>query len=71
PVRYSFAHGGKDGHPYPVDRATYERTIQAVEEAVRRARAGDGEKAEALRRLARFSAARRAPGDDVREGSGP
>ena len=24
PVRYSFAHGGKDGHPYPVDRTAYE-----------------------------------------------
>jgi hypothetical protein len=31
PVRYSFAHGGKDGHPYPVDRTTYDRSIQAME----------------------------------------
>ncbi|MCH7761681.1 DUF763 domain-containing protein [candidate division TA06 bacterium] len=28
PARYAFAHGGKDGHPYPVDRENYDRSIQ-------------------------------------------
>lgn len=28
PARYSFAHGGKDGTPYPVDKKTYDRTIE-------------------------------------------
>lgn len=52
PVRYSFAHGGKDGHPYPVDRANYDRSIHTLEQALRRARLGDREKLAALRRLA-------------------
>ncbi len=52
PVRYSSAHGGKDGHPYPVDRANYDRSIYTLEQALRRARLGDREKLAALRRLA-------------------
>ena len=51
PARYSFAHGGKDGHPYPVDRATYDRSIALLSSAVRRAKMGNREKMEALRRL--------------------
>ena len=52
PARFSFAHGGKDGHPYPVDRETYDRTIEALRAAVERARLGQREKLDALRRLA-------------------
>ncbi|WP_435050962.1 DUF763 domain-containing protein [Desulfotruncus arcticus] len=52
PARYSFAHGGKDGHPYPVDKKVYDSSIMMLETAVRRARAGDRDKVEALRRLA-------------------
>ncbi len=52
PARFSFAHGGKDGHPYPVDRETYGRTIEALRAAVERARLGQREKLDALRRLA-------------------
>jgi len=52
PARFSFAHGGKDGHPYPVDRDTYDRTIEALRAAVERARLGQREKLDALRRLA-------------------
>jgi hypothetical protein len=40
PVRYSFAHGGKDGHPYPVDRIRYDRSIDVLERALERARRG-------------------------------
>lgn len=54
PARFSFAHGGKDGHPYPVDRGTYDRTIAVLEEAVRRARVGYTDRLEALRRLHRL-----------------
>jgi hypothetical protein len=36
PVRYSFAHGGKDGHPYLVDRANYDQSIATLEQALRR-----------------------------------
>jgi len=38
PARYTFAHGGKDGMPYPVDRMTYDKTIAISEEAVRKTR---------------------------------
>ena len=40
PATYSFAHGGKDGHPFPVDRALYDTSIQLLSDAVRRARLG-------------------------------
>ena len=52
PVSYSFAHGGKDGTPYPVDRPTYDATIESLRRAVNEARAGHSEKSAALRRLA-------------------
>jgi len=51
PARFSFAHGGKDGHPYPVDRATYDRSVEYLREAVRRARIGQPDKLRALRAL--------------------
>jgi hypothetical protein len=52
PAKFSFAHGGKDGHPFPVDRTTYDQSIEVLREAVNRARIGDRERMEALRRLA-------------------
>lgn len=51
PATYSFAHGGKDGHPYPVDRKTYDKSIEVLHRAVKKARLGNTEKLEALRRL--------------------
>ncbi|MBI4286917.1 MAG: DUF763 domain-containing protein [Chloroflexi bacterium] len=51
PAAYSFAHGGKDGHPYPVNRRTYDETIAFLETALRRAGLGQQDKVEALRRL--------------------
>jgi hypothetical protein len=51
PARYSFAHGGKDATPYPVDRATYDRTIAALAAAVKRTRISAPEKDKAVRRL--------------------
>jgi len=53
PARFSFAHGGKDGTPFPVDRRTYDESIAVLTDAVRRARVGDSLKTDALRRLAR------------------
>ncbi len=48
---YAYAHGGKDGTPFPVDRETYDESIAILTDAVRRARVGDVEKSRALRRL--------------------
>jgi hypothetical protein len=52
PVSYAFAHGGKDGTPFPVDRSTYDATIDSLRRAVGEARAGHSEKTAALKRLA-------------------
>jgi hypothetical protein len=52
PARYSFAHGGKDGTPFPVDRATYDRTIAVLHDALGKARIDRSEKVAAFRRLA-------------------
>ena len=51
PARYAFAHGGKDGHPFPVDRRAYEDTVRFLEEALHRARLGQKDRLKALRRL--------------------
>ena len=51
PARYSFAHGGKDKIPYPVDRETYDKTISTLAEAVRHSRISPYEKDRAIKRL--------------------
>jgi hypothetical protein len=53
PARYSFAHGGKDGIPYPVDRKTYDQSIELLGKAINKAKLGIREKNEALSRLYR------------------
>jgi hypothetical protein len=55
PTRFSFAHGGKDGHPYPVDRKVYDQTIAVLKGAIEKARVGDREKMDAIRRLSHFT----------------
>jgi len=54
PARFSFAHGGKDGIPYPVDRPLYDQTVDLLGRAIRRAKLGQGEAIRALRRLDQF-----------------
>lgn len=49
---YSHAHGGKDGTPFPVDRRVYDHSIAVLERALQRARLGDHDRVEALKRLA-------------------
>jgi hypothetical protein len=51
PASYSFAHGGKDGYPYPVDRNAYDISIQFLAQALEKAKIGDKDKLEAFRRL--------------------
>ena len=53
PARYSFAHGGKDGIPYPVDRKTYDRSIELLARAINKTKLGLREKREAMGRLNR------------------
>jgi len=51
PARFSFAHGGKDGHPFPVPLTVYDETIRVLKYAVGKARLGQGEELAAIRRL--------------------
>ena len=55
PARYSFAHGGKDGIPYPVDRQTYDQSIELLRKAIGRTKLGIKEKNEAVGRLERIN----------------
>jgi len=54
PARFSFAHGGKDGVPYPVDRRTYQKTIEILQSAVQEVKVDQKEKLNAIRRLHEF-----------------
>ncbi len=51
PARFSFAHGGKDGHPFPVPTNTYDEVILTLQKAVERARIGQHEKSAALKKI--------------------
>ena len=51
PARFSFAHGGKDRHPFPVPLKVYDETINVLKLAVRQAKLGREEELGALRRL--------------------
>ena len=54
PARFSFAHGGKDGFPYPVDTGTYDQTVEILRNAVTRAGIDRSERVAALKRLVKF-----------------
>jgi hypothetical protein len=51
PARFSFAHGGKDRHPYPVPLKVYDETIRVLKQAVQKAKLGREEELGALKRL--------------------
>lgn len=51
PARFSYAHGGKDRHPFPVPVKVYDETIRVMKSAVRKAKLGNDEELTALRRL--------------------
>jgi hypothetical protein len=54
PARFSFAHGGKDGHPFPVPLKTYDQSISVLRAALDNAKVGDTDKLDGFRRLDRF-----------------
>ncbi len=54
PARFAFAHGGKDGTPFPVDRENYDNTIEVLHNALNKARVDRSEKLDALKRLGRL-----------------
>jgi hypothetical protein len=51
PARFSMAHGGKDGHPFPVPLKVYDQTIRVLKDAVGRAKLGNDERLAAIRQL--------------------
>ena len=51
PARFSFAHGGKDRHPFPVPIKVYDETLRVLKSAVRKAKLGHEEELGALKRL--------------------
>lgn len=51
PARYSYAHGGKDGIPYPVDQESYDKSINVLQRAITKARMDHSEKKTAFQKL--------------------
>ena len=54
PVKFSFAYGGKDGVPYPVNREAMDESIEILRQTVQEAKIGDKEKLQSLQRLRRY-----------------
>lgn len=55
PARFSFAHGGKDGHPFPVPVHTYDETIALLNNAIQKAKLGNTDKQQAIKNLTMVS----------------
>lgn len=55
PARFSFAHGGKDGHPFPVPVKVYDETIAVLSRALQKAKVGQTDKLQAVQKLSELS----------------
>ncbi|MGZ4816209.1 MAG: DUF763 domain-containing protein [Terriglobales bacterium] len=55
PARFSFAHGGKDGHPFPVPLKTYDESISVLRKSLSAAKLQDSERMDGFKRLDRFT----------------
>jgi hypothetical protein len=53
-IRFTFAHGGKDGVPYPVDRKTMDESTEIIKTGVQLASIGEKEKLQAIKRLHKY-----------------
>ena len=67
PARFAFAHGGKDGHPFPVPIKVYDETIGILQTAVQKAKVGQSDKQDAIRKLHQL--AQRAEKDFIPSGN--
>ena len=54
PARFAFAHGGKDGHPFPVPLRVYDESISVLRRALDLAKLGHSEKLDGMSRLDAF-----------------
>jgi len=55
PARFSFAHGGKDGHPFPVPLNVYDETISTLRTAIDKAKIGHSDKQQAIKSLSQLA----------------
>jgi hypothetical protein len=55
PARFSFAHGGKDGHPFPVPTKVYDETISTLQTAIQKAKIGNSDKLHAIQKLSEIA----------------
>lgn len=55
PARFSFAHGGKDGHPFPVPTRVYDETINTLQSAVEKSKLGNSDKQQAIKALTKIA----------------
>lgn len=55
PARFAFAHGGKDGHPFPVPVKVYDETIKTLQTAVYKAKIGESDKQQAIKKLSELA----------------
>lgn len=51
PARFSFAHGGKDGHPFPVPLKVYDESINVLRDSIEKSKLGYKDKSDCIRRL--------------------
>lgn len=56
PARFSFAHGGKDGHPFPVPTKVYDETIDTLQQAIQKSKMGQKDKIQAIQSLSKITA---------------
>ncbi|MEE1944307.1 DUF763 domain-containing protein [Pedobacter sp. KR3-3] len=56
PARFSFAHGGKDGHPFPVPTKVYDETIATLQNAIYKSKLGRSEQSQAIKALSKITA---------------
>jgi uncharacterized protein len=57
PARFSFAHGGKDGHPFPVPTKIYDESIDVLRTSIEKAKLGHSDKLKALNSLTKAAQA--------------
>lgn len=55
PARFSFAHGGKDGHPFPVPTSVYDETIDTLQQAIQKSKLGQRDKIQAIQSLSKVT----------------
>lgn len=51
PARFSFAHGGKDGHPFPVHTKIYDETLEILRTGIEKSKLGNSDKVQAIKKL--------------------